>query len=236
MNTLRTASLLLAATSLSGCFIAALVKQKEPDLQITNPLAGGTVDASKIEKAHSNADTYLGVPPGTTADEAHIVSLDAKELCIAVTIHEVGSIDLRTATPRLSATGTSVVTQARADLDPPRVRQMRGQVPKRVQVGMQTVCTQREGQACMAWGTQPVYRTDMVPGNVRVYESSGRYCFANDSLITTATKEMTFEVRLPRPTEGTVEEGGIEKFGQTDRRAKFRWGFTGGGSTGKSKS
>jgi hypothetical protein len=201
--------LVVAAALASGCVHAS-------DTVIRHPLLAGGVDPNRIIKTHDFIEGARRLPPGSVADEAVLLSLDAQQACFAVVLHELQPIDLRDVDATLSAPKSGAESSAlKVWPEPSQVRTYDGLVPEQRQVGENTTCVTRDAYGnCLTWHTEPVYQTVMVPGPVNVYEARGRVCIANHATIMPASDQMSLDVR-------------VRKAGFGSKRTVFRWGLAG---------
>jgi hypothetical protein len=217
--------------SLAGCAHA-------PDVEVRNPLVAGAVEDNKIVKPHDYVENNRGLPRGSVADEAALLSLDAQQICFGLTMHELDPIDFREMDVELSTPKGPTIEQARVEPTPVTFQSYDGLVPETRVTGEQTVCSHRNGDGiCTAWDTRPIKSTTMVPGQVKVYEAKGRLCFANPNAVTAATNEMALIVKLRRRLSSAepVVAGGFGMWGMAgggQKKIAFRWGL-GGGSKNK---
>lgn len=212
----------VAAAGLGGC-------AHESDVEIRNPLTAHAVDANRIVKPHDYAENARGLPPGSMADEATLVSMASDQICFGVTLHELDPIDLRTVEAELSAPKVDAVDDAKVWAEAPVSREYEGLVPEQHQTGSETVCSSRDSDGvCQAWQTRPTYATVYVRGPVNVYQSRGRICFANRGIANAATEQVSLKLVLRREGQGTFTPGTMT-FGWGGGGAKkvvFRWGLS----------
>lgn len=190
-----------------------------PEVTVKNPLAsGGALAPSRIAKPHSWAESSSGLPPGSMTDEAVLDTLDAQQLCVTVTLHELAAIDLNAAKLNFELSpGPTVIPTIAAE--PPVVQNYNGLMAVRTQTGSREECTYRNGQSIC--DTRPIYSTTMVPGPVQVFATRGRLCVANNKLVTAETRKVTLNVSLPTFTPG----GGFMGMGGGSKDIDFTWGF-----------
>lgn len=221
---MRRSLLAIALAGMVGCTHVS-------DIEIHNPMTAATVEQNRIVKPHDFVERERGLPPGSVADEAQLLSADARRLCFAVTLREIDPIELGRAQIRLSAPNLDAIAATQVWPDSSTVSTYNGRVPERRQTGLETVCTaQDQYGVCRAWQTRPIYSTVWVPGPVSVYEARGRMCFENRG-VTPATEQLSLELRLPR----TGENAGYSLlFGGMGKRVVFRWGFMSGAGVVKS--
>jgi hypothetical protein len=206
-----------ALAGIAGCTHAS-------DIEIRNPMTARAVDQNRIVKPHDYIERERGLPPGSVADEAQLLTADAQQVCFAVTLRETDPIDLSRADVRLSAPKLDALTVAQVWPEAPTVRTFNGRIPERHQTGMETVCTAQDQYGnCRGWQTRPIYSMVWVPGPVSVYEARGRMCFQNRGVATPATQQLSLELRLAR----VGQPGSFGLFGTLSKRVVFRWGFLG---------
>lgn len=214
---------LVGGLSLGGLVIAGLSGVgfgcATPEVMIKNPIVTGAALApTRIAKPHNYAESANGLPPGSMTDEAILDALDAQQVCVTVTLHELAAIDLNTAKINFaSSPGPTVPPSITAE--PPIAQTYNGLVPHRVQTGTREECSYRNGQSVCE--TRPIYSTTMVPGPVQVFATRGRLCAPNEKLVTDQTKKVTLNVSLPTHTPG----GGMWGFGGGSKDIDFTWGF-----------
>ena len=186
-----------------------------PDIIIRNPLVAGGVDANRIVRTHGFIEATRRLPPGSVADEAQLLSLDGKQACFAVVMHELLPIDLRDIDATLKAPKSGAESAAaQVWPEPTTFRTYMGLVPEQRETGVTSTCVARDAYGnCTEWRSTPIYSTVMVPGPVNVYEARGRLCVANGTVVLPTTELVALHLRLRK--EGS--------FGS--KRSEFRWGF-----------
>jgi hypothetical protein len=215
-------------TSLYSLFGLVLMSAcgRASDIEIRNPLAAGAVDANRVVKEHNFAERERGLPAGTMADEATLMSLDDKQICFGLQLHELDPIDLaqveaRLMTPKLErAAGEGQVWP-----EPPTSRTYNGLIPQRQITGSETYCAQYQGNYCVAWRTRPVYSVVYIPGPVNVYTTRGRLCFPNGGLADAGTEQVSLELKMARQGWEHQRMGGWGAFSGNTKKVVFRWGF-----------
>jgi hypothetical protein len=206
--------------SLVGCV-------HESDVELRNPLLAGAVDTNRIVKPHEYVENHRGLPRGSVADTATLLSIDAQQICFGLTMHELDPIDFREMEVELKTPKGESAGQARVDPTPVTFQSYEGLVPEVRVTGEETVCSRRDGNGiCVAWQTRPTHATTMVPGEVRVYEAQGRLCFDNRQLVTASTEQVSLLVKMRRRMS---QGGGFGFFGAGggSKEMVFRWGFPG---------
>ncbi len=202
------------------------------DVELRNPLVAGAIDNNRIVKPHDYIENQRGLPKGSVADEATLVAVDPQQVCFGLTMHELDPIDFREMEVALKTPEAPAVETARVQPEPVTFQSYDGLVPETRVVGEETVCSRRDGNGvCIAWATQPVRSTAMVPGAVKVYEARGRVCFDNQKAVTRTTQQVTLEVKMRRRLNqgGAVVGGGFGFWGAGggSKEIVFRWGFPG---------
>jgi len=211
--------LLFVALAAGGCVHAS-------DVELQNPILTHAVEPNRIVKDHGYAEQARGLPPGTLADEAILTTADPGQVCFAVTLHELAPIDLRQTVATLEAPKKDPVEAPQIWAEPTSFQTYDGLIPEQRETGYATTCTAHASDGtCTNWATNPTYATVYVRGPVNVWSVRGRLCF-NNQVLTSATEQVSLDLRLARQNDGTamVGWGGL---GGT-KRIVFRWGFLGG--------
>jgi hypothetical protein len=223
MRTLTLALALGLALPLGGCAHA-------PDVELRNPLVAGAVDNNHIVKPHDYVENNRGLPKGSVADEAALLSVDAQQICFGLTMHELDPIDFKEMDVELKTSDSAPVEIARVEPEPVTFRNYDGLVPEVTVTGEQTVCARRNTDGvCTAWETHPIKTAHMVPGEVKVYEARGRLCFDNQRLVTAATNQVDLVIKMRRRLNVEQPVGGFGMWGGggNSKKIAFRWGFPG---------
>jgi hypothetical protein len=222
---MRTVTLAFAfgiALPLAGCAHAA-------DVELRNPLVAGAVDNNHIVKPHDYVENHRGLPKGSVADEAALLSVDAQQVCFGLTMHELDPIDFREMDVELKGSGEPIET-ARVEPEPVTFQSYDGLIPEVTVTGEQTVCARRNPDGiCTAWETHPIKTAQMVPGVVKVYEAKGRLCFANQNAVTASTNQVDLVIKMRRRLNVAQPMGGFGMWGGggSAKKIAFRWGFPG---------
>lgn len=218
MKTRMLLGMALALSAMGGC-------AHESDVEIRNPLAAHAVDANRIVKPHDYAENARGLPPGSMADEATLLSMASDQVCFGVTLHELDPIDLRSVEAELSAPKQDGTDDAKVWADQPTLKEYQGLVPEQRETGTETVCSNRDSDGvCQSWQTRPTYATVYVHGPVNVYESRGRLCFPNRGLATPATEQVSLQLVVRRQGGGNFMTMGWAGGGGA-KKVVFRWGL-----------
>src|SRR5262245_49247421 len=123
----------IAATSgLVGCTHAS-------DIEIRNPMTAHALDQNKIVKPHDYIERQRGLPPGSVADEAQLITLDPQQICFAVQLHEIDPVDLNQVEVRLSAPKLEPATDAQVWPEATTSTTYNGLIPERREVGTETI-------------------------------------------------------------------------------------------------
>ncbi|MFI5289406.1 MAG: hypothetical protein ACHQ17_07145 [Polyangia bacterium] len=213
---------ILSCALVSGC-------AHESDIEIRNPLAVHAIDANQIVKPHDYAENARGLPPGSMADQAQLVSMAPAQVCFGVSLHELDPIDLRSVEAELSAPKVDATDDAKVWAEQPTFKQYDGLVPEQRETGTETVCSSRDSDGvCQGWQTRPTYATVYVHGPVKVYETRGRLCFPNHGLATPATEQVSLKLVMRREGGAAVRVGyGLYGgFGGGSKKVVFRWGLS----------
>ena len=146
------------------------------------------------------------------SDDAVLDSADKDQICVTVSLHELGAIDLAAAEVKLT-TSTASVLQPTLTPEQPSSTTYPGLVPHTEQTGFRSVC-----QSNGVCNITPVYSTTMIPGPVTVYATRGRFCSPNQGLVTPLTTDMELRVATQvAPHPGLMGHG--------EKKAVFRWAF-----------
>src|SRR5262245_31935251 len=106
---MRTLPLTLAlAVPLMGCAHSS-------DVELRDPLAAGAVDINRIVKPHDYIENHRGLPRGSVADEAMLVSVDAQQICFGLTMHELDPIDFGEMEVELKTPDGAALAEARVE-------------------------------------------------------------------------------------------------------------------------
>lgn len=203
------------------------------DLEIRNPLVAGVVDPSTIVKTHEPTEDQFGLPRHSLSDEARLLSVDDKKICIALTLRETDPISLRETDAKLSAPSAGPVSSIEVYESPAAVTAHQGQVPMQQQTGTTTSCVKRDDYGnCLAWDTEPTYETTFVAGSVEVHEAKGKMCFPNNGIVTQRTEQLTLEIEARRraPRAGNENRWAAAWGARASKDVTFRWGFGAGGA------
>jgi hypothetical protein len=184
---------------------------------MANPIVSGAVPQNHVVKDHGFAESRSGLPVGSMADEATVVSVDKEKVCVDVSLHELSQIDISQAEVKFtSSTGT--LLQPQLTPDSPSKHTYQGLITQTTQTGTRLVCNSNaNGQTTCE--TKPVYTTTMVPGPVDVYNTKGRLCAANQNLITATTKDVALKISTPTAAPGAFG------MGHGAKSTTFRWAF-----------
>ena len=148
----------------------------ESDIQIQNPLGASTVGNSQIVKPHDYIENQRGLPRGSVADMAELISADPQQICFGLTMHELDPIDLHEMEVALKTDKAGPNEQARLEPAPVTFASYDGLVPETTVTGEETYCASRNGEGvCLAWRTRPVTRS-----------AATRPCFPNGPTSTRA--------------------------------------------------
>jgi len=206
----------LVTTALTACTLVA-TGCAGPDLIIPNPVVSGTVAPNRIVKQHGYAESGAGLPPGSMSDEAVLDTLTPQEACVSVSLHELSTIDLQTASVRFGSDSGASMLPAMT-ITPPTSQTYRGLVPHTEQTGTRMVCnSDANGQVVCV--SQPIITTVMIPGPVEVWNTKGRLCAPNAGVITPTSKELDLEIVTPTAARGYMG------FGHGSKKTVFRWAF-----------
>lgn len=174
-----------------------------PHVTIRHPLtAGGSLPPSEIVQANPIDENLYGLRPGSMADKATLERVDAEQVCINVTLRELGQIDLAKGRLGLSAgkysVGAFVVgPSASAKIQPqPLVTTVyNGRLPRTKQTGTTSEC--RAVGETVQCQTQPTSSTVWVPDHVTVFTAAGRLCAPNHGFVTPATEMLDLSIQVP---------------------------------------
>jgi len=183
-----------------------------PEIVLANPITAMRLGESRIVHHSPYIEQQHGVAPGTYDDEARIASLDGTKACFDVTMHvpPTALLDFRRVGAELSITPSKQrIERASVQVVPRSEKGHEGLVPTVGYVGERTYCVDSTPQGgCRRWDTMAVHDTVMVPGQVKVREERGRFCFSHQGAIDATTSLL----RLDLAHEG-------------HRFITFRWGF-----------
>jgi hypothetical protein len=187
-----------------------------PDLVMANPIVAGHLPPNEVVREHGFAESNSGLPVGAMADRAVIDVLDANQVCVKVSLHELSAIDLTNAKAKFESSSTGAA-QPTLEAQPPAEKTYTGLVPHTVQTGTRLVCKNSADQTTCE--TQPVMQTTMVPGPVTVFTSNGRFCAPNLNLVTPTTTKLALDISTPTAARS------MWGYGHGSKGNTFRWEF-----------
>jgi hypothetical protein len=207
MTQLRTFSILSAALALSACAGASLHRYPHETTHVAMPLSTGAVDTNYVQVAAPQIESSYGVAQGSLVDEGVLTQLDANQICVQVTVRNIG--EMRSGTTPLAMyrvflrANQNVRDDAQVQNVTQQVAQVPGTRPRDVQTGMETYCGayDRYG-ACYNWQTRPTYTTVYDPAMYDVTTQQGTACFVNNGFITEETDEMEIYFVQPDRSNG----------------------------------
>ncbi len=210
-----TAHRLLAAAAVSTIGFANM-GCGGPDLTMPNPIVSGSVPQNHVVKDHGFAESRSGLPVGSMSDEATVEALDAQQVCVNVSLHELSAIDLTNAEVKFTSS-TGSLLQPKLSAEPPSKHTYQGLVAHTQQTGTRVVCTGTDTQTTCH--SEPIYATTMVPGPVDVFNTKGKVCAPNQNLVTAATKDMSLKISTPTAAPGLMG------MGHGAKSTTFKWAF-----------
>ncbi len=204
----KAAVLATAMVALSACAGASLHRYPHETTHILSPLTEGAVDTNVVQVLATQVESQFGVPQGTLVDEGVLTALDANQVCVQVTVRDIGEMG-RGQTPLsmyhvFLRANQSVRDDARVESTTQSSMPIQGTRPREVQTGFQPVCSggyDRYGN-CYRWIQQPTYTTVYDPAMYEVTTQQGTACFMNTGFITPDTDEMEVYFVLPDRSDG----------------------------------
>lgn len=205
--TKRIAFSLLLASALTACAGASLHRFPHETTHILSPLTEGAVQPNAVQVLASQVEAQYGVAQGTLTDEGVLVALDNAQVCVQVTVRNIG--EARSGQVPLSAyrvflrANQDVRDDAQVTGVTQSVMSVPGTRPRDVQTGYETYCGgyDRYGN-CYSWQTRPTYTTVYDPAVYDVVTQTGSACFVNNGYITEETDEMEIYFVLPDRSDG----------------------------------
>jgi hypothetical protein len=198
-----------------GLGTANLACVHAPTAQMANPLAAGQVSENEIHYRDNMNEQQLGVPTGTLAHDATLVSADDKELCFKV--------KLRTARKDLSSPKNwRVFLRGKPDFEDmqPKFKDVE-RVTEETVGGSVSLSSQSQQRVCDNTGycyQKTVTTSTRVPQDVKVLSGGGTVCFNNAGHLNKGTEEITLHLDDPSPPSAGMFTGLLG-------RVAFRWKF-----------
>jgi hypothetical protein len=205
----------LTVLMLLGLGAANLACVHAPTAMMANPLSSGQVSENEIHYRDNMNEQQLGVPTGTLAHDASLVSADDKELCFKV--------KLRTARKDLSSPKNwRVFLRGKPDFEDmsPRFKDS-DRVTEEVVGGSVLLSSQSQQRVCDNTGycyQKTITSSTRVPQDVKVLTGGGTVCFANAGHLGKGTEEVTLHLDDPSPPSAGMFTGLMG-------RVAFRWKF-----------
>jgi hypothetical protein len=205
---------------LSGCglifAVGATIAANQPrTTEIPHPMEAGKIHHNHIQYTNEGTERQLSLQEGTLTHSSSLTELTEEKICFSVNVREAvwdnaapKSSDLSVWQVSFESSGEEQAYQVdKLNLNTDMQRHQ-GSIPRRVQTGTETVCTQKDQyDICQRWMTRPVYGINYYPGTILVYSGIGDICVTNHGV-----NETTEYVRLDLGRQG-------------ERTLRFRWDF-----------